>query len=313
MKTATSCGRKNGFSLVELPVILGVVALLAILMVKAAAHRAKDANQNAQCLANTRQLTAAWLMYAGDYNDRCCNNYGINPISWEVSAHTYQTWGLNLVNWSTSSDNTNVTLLQHGSLNAYVGGSAAAFRCPEDNYLAPQQQAAKFQARVRSYTMNGHFGHYSGCLTCAGGNTNTGTDNTYLGGNEFNMPYRQFLTVGAAPKPQQFFLFIDEAPDFNTSPYFDSGNAPTTWTATTPGTFASLPASYHNGGAGVSFADGHAEIHRWVDKTVLGTGPIQSGAAGIIRPVTYGTPTSIPDTSPYTDIHWMWSHEGTPF
>jgi prepilin-type processing-associated H-X9-DG protein len=24
-----------------------------------------------------------------------------------------------------------------------------------------------------------------------------------------------------------------------------------------------LPASYHNGAAGVSFADGHAETHRW--------------------------------------------------
>ena len=26
-----------------------------------------------------------------------------------------------------------------------------------------------------------------------------------------------------------------------------------------------FPASYHNGAAGVSFADGHAEIHKWID------------------------------------------------
>jgi prepilin-type processing-associated H-X9-DG protein len=25
------------------------------------------------------------------------------------------------------------------------------------------------------------------------------------------------------------------------------------------------PASYHNGGAGIAFADGHAEMHKWVD------------------------------------------------
>ena len=27
-----------------------------------------------------------------------------------------------------------------------------------------------------------------------------------------------------------------------------------------------LPASYHNGASGVTFADGHAEIHKWRDR-----------------------------------------------
>ena len=26
-----------------------------------------------------------------------------------------------------------------------------------------------------------------------------------------------------------------------------------------------VPASYHNGAGGLSFADGHAEIHKWLD------------------------------------------------
>jgi len=26
-----------------------------------------------------------------------------------------------------------------------------------------------------------------------------------------------------------------------------------------------VPASYHNGAGGLSFADGHAEIHKWMD------------------------------------------------
>ncbi len=28
--------------------------------------------------------------------------------------------------------------------------------------------------------------------------------------------------------------------------------------------WADLPASYHNGAAGFSFADGHSEIHKWL-------------------------------------------------
>jgi prepilin-type N-terminal cleavage/methylation domain-containing protein/prepilin-type processing-associated H-X9-DG protein len=34
-------------------------------------------------------------------------------------------------------------------------------------------------------------------------------------------------------------------------------------------TWSDLPASYHNGAAGFSFADGHSEIHRWVDGSTL--------------------------------------------
>ncbi|HWD18719.1 MAG TPA: hypothetical protein VHB20_05525 [Verrucomicrobiae bacterium] len=308
MKTAMSYARRNGFSLVELPVILGVVALLAMLMVKAAAHRAKEANQNAQCLANTRQLTAAWLMYAGDFNDRCCNNYGNSPTMAEVNAHTYRTWAVNVLDWTVSSDNTNTALLQRALLNAYLGGNTTVFRCPEDNYLNLQQRSAGFGARVRSYAMNGFFGHYSGCFTCGNGGTNSGSDDTYLGKNQFNGAYRQFLTVGATPKPSGYFLFIDESPDTSAS-YFDGGDLPLTWTATTAGTFNSLPACYHNGGAGVSFADGHAEIHRWVDPSEVIAGMMR----GIIRPVTYGPASGGQDTPPYTDIHWMWTHEAMLF
>jgi prepilin-type processing-associated H-X9-DG protein len=31
-----------------------------------------------------------------------------------------------------------------------------------------------------------------------------------------------------------------------------------------------VPATYHNGAGGVSFADGHSEIRRWKDRNVLG-------------------------------------------
>ena len=36
-----------------------------------------------------------------------------------------------------------------------------------------------------------------------------------------------------------------------------------------------IPASYHNGAAGVAFADGHSEIHRWQDPRT--TPPVRKG------------------------------------
>jgi prepilin-type processing-associated H-X9-DG protein len=34
-----------------------------------------------------------------------------------------------------------------------------------------------------------------------------------------------------------------------------------------PGWWGDIPASYHNGACGFSFADGHAEIHKWKSAT----------------------------------------------
>ena len=33
--------------------------------------------------------------------------------------------------------------------------------------------------------------------------------------------------------------------------------------------WSDLPASYHNGAAGFSFADGHSEIHKWLEPSTL--------------------------------------------
>jgi prepilin-type processing-associated H-X9-DG protein len=34
------------------------------------------------------------------------------------------------------------------------------------------------------------------------------------------------------------------------------------------GNIIDFPASYHNGACGYSFADGHAEVHRWVGSKI---------------------------------------------
>ena len=36
-----------------------------------------------------------------------------------------------------------------------------------------------------------------------------------------------------------------------------------------PTWWVDLPASYHNGACGFSFADGHAEIKKWLDSTTI--------------------------------------------
>jgi len=63
------------------------------------------------------------------------------------------------------------------------------------------------------------------------------------------------------PSPSEAFVFIDERDDSIDDGYFAiamGGNQ-----------IVNLPASYHGGSGGVTFADGHAEIHRWASSVVL--------------------------------------------
>jgi prepilin-type processing-associated H-X9-DG protein len=64
------------------------------------------------------------------------------------------------------------------------------------------------------------------------------------------------------PAPAGAFVFLDESPDGIDDGYFlvflDRH-----WL------WANLPANYHNGACGFSFADGHSEIRKWRDPDTL--------------------------------------------
>jgi prepilin-type processing-associated H-X9-DG protein len=54
-------------------------------------------------------------------------------------------------------------------------------------------------------------------------------------------------------------VFIDEHPDSINDGYFDNNPDSGYW--------GDIPACYHNGACGFSFADGHSEIKKWRSRT----------------------------------------------
>ena len=60
--------RKDGFTFIELLVVLATVAILAVLLLPAIAGT-KPNSQAFQCLENQRQLILGWQMYAADNSD----------------------------------------------------------------------------------------------------------------------------------------------------------------------------------------------------------------------------------------------------
>src|SRR5438132_1378074 len=75
---------KRGFTLVELLVVIGIIAVLIGVLLPAL-HKARQQGQTTQCLSNERQLCQAVLQYTHDYKGHCFPyNYSPSQILWQV-------------------------------------------------------------------------------------------------------------------------------------------------------------------------------------------------------------------------------------
>ena len=95
------------------------------------------------------------------------------------------------------------------------------------------------------------------------------------------------------PSPSGAFVFLDEHPDGIDDGYFlvfvDRRDA-----------WGNLPANYHNGACGFSFADGHAEIKKWKDPNTLSKKIVANPIAPNDVPWTQlRTSSPISDATPY--------------
>ncbi len=77
--------------------------------------------------------------------------------------------------------------------------------------------------------------------------------------NQSTPPFHVFKKTAEIlrPGPSDAIVFIDERSDSIDDGYFAIDMV----SAQLP----NLPAAYHNRASGITFADGHAEIHKWLD------------------------------------------------
>jgi prepilin-type N-terminal cleavage/methylation domain-containing protein/prepilin-type processing-associated H-X9-DG protein len=242
--------RLRGFTLIELLVVIAVIGILAGILLPALL-RAQAKARGTFCQNNNKQLAVAWLMYADDHAQRLPYNLAGS------AARTNINWAAGVLDWELSGDNTNVADLTQAALGPYLARSAAVYRCPSDSVLSALQSAAGWISRTRSYSMNASVGD-AGELTISGVNTN-------------NPDYAQFFKLTSIPSPVGIFVFLDEHPDSISDGYFVNHAYEPEWVR--------LPASWHNGGATFSYADGHSESHLWQCPST--TPPSAPDAAGL--------------------------------
>ncbi len=240
-RSAARRERVEGFTLIELLVTVAIIGILASLLLPSLT-KAHGRGQQVYCMNNLRQLALAWAIYAQDHNDRLAYNLGATEISQMLDRNEHYNWANSIMNWETNASNTNVLLNIDASLGIYLSRNGAIYRCPSDHVLSPVQRRAQWENRSRTYSMNAMVGD-AGEFTTGGKNVN-------------NPYYRQFWTLNEIPSASMIFVFIEEHPDSINDGYFVNKAYSGEWT--------DLPASYHSGGANLSFADGHVESHRWL-------------------------------------------------
>lgn len=233
---------RSGFTLIELLVVIAIIAILAAMLLPALA-KAKTKAQGIQCLNNLKQLQLGWFMYAGDNNDQIARTGGLDAASLVTTLPDVRTDPGNQFNQWVYGDVTksgDLRFLELGLIYPFIK-TAAVYKCPADRKTFVDA-AFKQSPTIRSMSINCWMNPISKWASD-------------------NRVFRKLSDI-TKPAPSDCWVLIDENPFSINDGFFvcDPSN---------PDQWPDVPATYHNGAGGLSFADGHSEIKKWRDNKVV--------------------------------------------
>jgi prepilin-type N-terminal cleavage/methylation domain-containing protein len=128
----------RAFTLVELLVVIGIIALLISILIPALS-RARDQANRAKCMAHLKQLTSAWMMYANDNKGRLVRSetYPANPAAKDPGGWVW--------------DGPGYDPIKNGTLFKYLN-LVEVYQCPSETV----QDRTSGNLRERSYSINGY-------------------------------------------------------------------------------------------------------------------------------------------------------------
>jgi len=145
--------RRKGFTLVELLVVVGIIAVL-IAMLMPALSRARDQALRVQCMSNVRNILQGIVMYAGENkNNLPYTNWGGNPPGTPGWLYDNPAWGA----WSPSAADPDWKYLEDGAVFKYLK-NREIFKCP----LHVDRVSSGATEKFTSYLINGCISDFGG-------------------------------------------------------------------------------------------------------------------------------------------------------
>lgn len=284
----------DAFTLIELLVVIAIIAILAAMLLPALS-RAKQKTQSVYCMSGLRQLMLGWKMYADDNKGSFPPNpdYGNATPEWCAG----EMGGSGPWIYPNVADPTNSQLLVDGTyslIGPYVK-NPKIFKCPADCTTWYSVD------RVRSYSMSQAVGPMLNGQIVDGGHTAghwLSAGNSSGGGN---FPWKVYIKendINGGIGPADLWVLVDEDPEkINDSAFavqmpLNPGNT----------YFVDYPAKTHNNACGFSFADGHSEIHKWLDPgAIVDISSCEKGSS----PAPSSSPNLVPNDP---DVLWLAHH-----
>jgi prepilin-type N-terminal cleavage/methylation domain-containing protein/prepilin-type processing-associated H-X9-DG protein len=288
----------KGFTLTELLVVIAIIAVLTTLLLPGHA-KSREQAQALTCMGNNKQLVLGMMMYAND-------SQGLLPPNGDDDLDGVYWINGNMQVVPDSWDRRNLTNSAYNKLARYTGSNTDIYRCPADQTTV--SVAGVVYPRIRSYSLSCAVGTVGGSDFWPNGIPVAAP--ALMGYSVLNTPNDQmFNTFGKladnyAPGPANVITFVDED---EYSINFGSFNI---CMKTGPTLMFDWPATRHGGVASLSFLDGHAELHQWLDGRTKNTGHRPGVQLGYSGGGTSTTPTAqgAPDNP---DILWLQSHTTT--
>lgn len=275
--------KQRGFTLIELLVVIAIIAVLMAILFPAL-NRAREQGRRAVCLSNLKQLTLAWIMYAGENDDKIVNGEaagggnGLATTPTGGNRHKGEKWW---VGGDCGDFWAGEHLPRETQLNAIRNGALYPYTKKETLYRCPTGVRGEMRTYSIGDSMNG--------IPRSGTHINQEKSGARVGRTVLWIKKR---TEIISPGPAYRLVFLDEGritPDSYATHYVNER-------------WWDPPFVRHGDGTNVSFADGHSAYWKYKGKKTIETGKLAAVSFLDAHPLHQMQPESPDD---FEDLHKM--------